>query len=350
VISKIAKSKFGTLPDGTSVEQYTLTNSRGVFCKIITYGGIVTEIHVPDKNGKLDDVVLGFDNFAQYLGGHPYFGAITGRFANRIAKGKFTLDGDTYSLAVNNGPNHLHGGLRGFDKAIWKATPSESKDGAVLKLTYTSDDGEEGYPGTLKVTVTYTLTEKDELRIDYEAVTDKATPINLTNHSYFNLAGGGDVFGHELTLAAHHFTPTDETLIPTGEIKPVKGTPFDFTTAKTIGRDIASLFAQPHRGYDHNFVLDNQGKDLALAARAVEPKSGRVMEVLTDQPGVQFYTGNFLEDTRGKASRVHGKHSGFCLETQHFPDSVNHPNFPSVILRPGEVYRTTTVHRFSVKG
>lgn len=345
---KITKSKFGNLPDGTVVDQYTLTNGKGITCKIISYGGIVTELHVPDKNGKPADVVLGFDNLAQYLSSSPYFGAICGRYANRIAKGKFTLDGKTYTLAVNNGPNALHGGLRGFDKVVWKATPSETKDGVSLKLTYTSGDGEEGYPGTLKVAVTYTLTTKNELQMDYEATTDKATTVNLTNHSYFNLAGIGDVLSHELTLSAKNFTPTDDTLIPTGEIKSVKGTPFDFTTAKKIGQDIEKLYAVPHRGYDHNFVLDSQGKGVALAARVVEPKSGRVMETLTDQPGVQLYTANFLEDTRCKGGKVFGKHGALCLETQHYPDSVNHPEFPSTILRPGEQYRTTTIYRFSV--
>jgi aldose 1-epimerase len=343
---KIAKSKFGDLPDGSPVELFTLS-AGNLSCKIINYGGIITELHAPDKNGKPGDVVLGFANLQQYLGSHPYFGAIVGRYANRIAKGKFTLDGKTYSLAINNGPNHLHGGLKGFDKVVWKALEVESKDGPALKLSYTSPDGEENYPGTLRITVVYTLTEKNEVRIDYEAVTDKATPINLTNHSYFNLAGGGaNILGHELMLTAKNFTPTDDTLIPTGEIKSVKGTPLDFTEPKAIGRDIGKLLDQPHRGYDHNFVLDNGGK-VALAARVVEPNSGRVMEVLTDQPGVQLYTANFLEDTRGKGGVMYGRNGGFCLETQHFPDSVNHPNFPSAILRPGEEYRTTTIYRFS---
>ncbi|HXT12552.1 MAG TPA: aldose epimerase family protein [Candidatus Angelobacter sp.] len=346
--AKISKSNFGHLPDGTPVEQYTLTNSQGAFCKIITLGGVITELQVPERNGKLGDVVVGFDNLEQYLGPHPYFGAICGRYSNRIAKGKFTLEGKAYSLAINNGPNHLHGGLKGFDKVAWKATPGESKDGATLKLTYTSADGEEGYPGNLKVAVTYTWTEKNELRIDYEAVTDKTTPINLTNHSYFNLAGGGDALGHELTLMAASFTPTDDTLIPTGEIKSVKDTPFDFMVKKTIGKDMEKLTALPHRGYDHNFVLDNYGKGLALAGQVREPKSGRVMEVMTDQPGVQLYTANYLEDTRCKEGRVFGRNGAFCLETQHFPDSVNHSNFPSTILRPGETYRTTTIYRFLV--
>ena len=343
---KITQSKFGNLPDGAAVEQYTLSNAAGIICKIINYGGIITELHVPDKNGRLADVVLGFDKFERYLQSHPYFGAIVGRYANRIAKGKFTLDGKTYSLAINNGPNHLHGGLKGFDKVVWQGVPLDSKDGATLKLSYTSPDGEENYPGTLKTEVTYTLTDKNELRIDYRAVTDKATPINLTNHSYFNLAGTGSVLDHELKLAAKNFTPTDDTLIPTGEIKSVRGTPFDFTEAKTIGRDIGQLFTQPHRGYDHNFVLDNQGK-IALAAWVFEPKSGRVMEVLTDQPGIQLYTANFLADMQGKGGKKYGKYGAFCLETQHFPDSVNHPHFPSAILSPGAEYRTTTIFRFS---
>lgn len=345
--AKIARSNFGKLPDGASVEQYTLTNGRGAFCKIITYGGIVTELRVPDKNGKLGDVVLGFDNLGQYLKEHPYFGAIVGRVANRIAKGKFTLDGKTYSLAVNNGPNHLHGGLKGFDKVAWKATPGESKESATLKLAYTSADGEENYPGKLNATVIYTWTNENELRIEYAATTDKATPVNLTNHSYFNLAGTGDVFGHELMLMAANFTPTDDTLIPTGEIKSVKGTPLDFTKPKLIGRDIQKLLDQPARGYDHNFVLDNQGRGTGLAARVSEAKTGRIMEVLTDQPGVQLYTANFLAETHGKAGQIYEKHGAFCLETQHFPDSVNHPNFHSVILRPGGEYRTTTIYRFA---
>jgi aldose 1-epimerase len=347
--TKITKSDFGKMPDGTPVEQYTLTNSKEAFCKIITYGGIVTELQVPDKNGKLGDVVLGFETLEPYVKGHPYFGTITGRFANRIAKGKFTLDGKTYSLATNNGPNHLHGGLKGFDKVVWKATTDTSNGSAAVKLTYTSADGEEGYPGTLKVTVTYTWTDNNELRIDYQATTDKATTVNLTNHSYFNLAGpgSGDVFGHEVMLTAANFTPTDDGLIPTGEIKSVQGTPLDFTKSKTIGKDIKPLFTQPPRGYDHNFVLDNKGKGIALAARVVEPKSGRVMEISTDQPAIQLYTGNFVEETKGKAGRVYQRHGGFCLETQHFPDAVNHPNFASTILRPGEEYRTTTIHKFS---
>ena len=346
--SKITKSNFGKLTDGTAVDQYTLTGNQGAFCKIITYGGIVTELHVPDKNGQLADIVLGFDDLAGYLSPQPYFGALCGRYANRIAKGKYTLEGKTYSLAINNGPNALHGGIKGFDKVVWHATPGESKDGATLKLEYTSADGEEGYPGKLKITVVYTFTEKNNLRIDYTATSDKATIINLTNHSYFNLAGAGsgDVFGHELMLTAKNFTPTDDTLIPTGEINAVKDTPFDFTSAKPIGKDIAQLYSQPHKGYDHNFVLDSQNKSLALAARVTEPKSGRVMEVLTTAPGVQLYAANFLGDTKGKAGKTYQQYGALCLETQHYPDSVNHSNFPSVVLRPGAEYRTTTIYRF----
>lgn len=346
--SKITKSNFGKLPDGTAVDQYTLAGGGGGSCKIITYGGTVTELQVPDKNGQLADVVLGFDNLAGYLGPQPFFGAICGRYANRIAKGKFTIDGKEYSLAINNGPNSLHGGNKGFDKVIWQATPGESKEGAILKLEYTSADGEEGYPGKLKVTVVYTFTETNDLRIDYTATTDKPTAINLTNHSYFNLAGAGsgDIFGHELMLTAKNFTPTDDTLIPTGEIKSVQGTPFDFTTAKPLGKDIAQLYSQPHKGYDHNFVLDSQNKSLTLAARVTEPKSGRVMEVLTTEPGIQLYTANFLGDTKGKSGKTYKQYGAFCLETQLYPDSVNHPSFPSVILRPGAEYRTTTVYRF----
>jgi len=345
----VTKSSFGNLPDGTAVDLYTLSNQKGVVCKVMTCGAIITELHVPDRDGKMGDIVLGFDNLDQYVKGHPYFGAAIGRVGNRIAKGKFTLDGHTYTLATNNGPNALHGGLKGFDKVVWKAQPIEVKGGAAVKFTYTSPDGEEGYPGTLKATMTYTLTDKNELRLDYEATTDKATPINLTNHSYWNLAGGGDILGHELLLKAKCFTPVDETLIPTGEVKPVKGTPMDFTKPKPIGQDIKQLTNDP-QGYDHNYALDSGGKRMALAARVYEPKTGRVLEIRTDQPGIQFYSGNFLDGTlKGKYGIVYQNHYALCLETQHFPDSVNHPNFPSTILRPGETYRTTTIHKFLTK-
>lgn len=352
--SSVQKTSFGRLPGGTAVELFTLTNSNGLFAKITNYGTIITELHVPDRQGKLGDIVLGFDNLAQYLKGHPYFGATVGRFANRIAKGKFALDGKNYTLAVNNGPNALHGGLRGFDKVIWKAEP---QDGACVKFAYTSADGEEGYPGKLDVTVVMTLTDLNELRIDYTADTDKPTPINLTNHSYFNLAGQGDILGHELMIAADHFTPTDATLIPTGEIKAVKGTPLDFIAARPIGSRLGEL-TNEERGYDHNFVLrdgakSKPGTEAAApmpAARAYEPKTGRVMEVHTTEPGVQLYTANYLDGSlTGKGGIVYRKHGAFCLETQHFPDSVNKPNFPSTILRPGQTYRQTTVHKFSAK-
>jgi aldose 1-epimerase len=347
----IQKSDFGKTADGTAVDLYTLTNDNGMKAKIITYGGIVTELHVPDRDGKLGDVVLGFDNLDGYLAGHPYFGALVGRYANRIAKGKFTLDGKEYTLATNNGPNSLHGGNVGFDKKVWKAEPEERADGAVLKLTYTSPDGEEDYPGTLTSTVTYTLTNQNELRIDYRATTDKATPINLTNHSYFNLgtAAAGDILGHELMLAADAYTPVDDTLIPTGEIRSVHGTPLDFTTPTRIGARIDQL--PKIGGYDHNFVLRRGGRNLTLAARAYDPKSGRVLEMLTTQPGVQLYTSNFLDGKlKGKGGVAYGKHQAFCLESQHFPDSVHQPKFPTVILKPGETYEQTTVYKFSTMG
>jgi aldose 1-epimerase len=341
----VEKKEFGKTPDGTAVEEYTLTNKNGVKAKVITYGAILTELHVPDKDGKLTDVVLGFDDLKGYLAGHPYFGATVGRVANRIAKGKFTLDGKEYKLAVNNGPNALHGGVKGFDKVVWKAEPS--KNAASVKFTYVSADGEEGYPGKLTATVTYMLTDKNELRLDYTATTDKATPVNLTNHSYFNLAGpaSGDILDHEIMIAADKYTPTDDTLIPTGEIKPVKGTPYDLTTPTPIGKHIGELKG----GYDINYVLNrSDAKEPPLAARVREPKSGRVMEVYTTEPGIQFYTGNFLDGTiKGKGGVVYKKHQGFCLETQHFPDSVNHKEFPSTIVEPGKTYKQTTIYQFS---
>jgi aldose 1-epimerase len=340
----VQSSVFGKLPDGTAVDLYTLTNANGLVAKVTTYGAIITELHVPDRQGELGDIVLGFDNLEQYLKGHPYFGATVGRFANRIANARFTLDGKTYTLAAKNGPNHLHGGLKGFDKVLWHAEPQA---GAVVKFTYTSPDGEEGYPGTLAVAVTMALTDANELRLDYTATTDKPTPVNLTNHSYFNLAGEGNVLNHELMLAADYYTPSDSGLIPTGEIKPVKGTPMDFTTPQPIGACFSQLHTNPI-GYDDNYVLNGGGKGLALAARAHDPKSGRIMEVHTTQPGVQFYTANFLNGSlTGKRGIVYRQHCAFCLETQHFPDSVNQPTFPSVILRPGHTYRQTTVHKFS---
>jgi aldose 1-epimerase len=334
------------MPDGTPVQLFTLTNARGLVARLTNYGATITELHVPDRAGHADDVVLGFDNLAQYLGGHPYFGATVGRVANRIARGRFTLDGRTYTLARNNGPNHLHGGLEGLDKVVWRAEPL-SGPVAGVRFTHVSPDGDEGYPGRLDLAVVMTLTGAGELIIDYTATTDRATPVNLTNHTYFNLAGAGDVLGHELMLSAEAFTPTDESLIPTGEILPVKGTPLDFTRLTRIGARFDQLTGQP-RGYDHNFAIKRSGAGLALAARVFEPRTGRAMDVTTTQPGVQLYTGNFLDGTiAGKRGVGYSGYAGFCLETQHFPDSVNQPLFPSTILGPGETYRQTTVYRFS---
>jgi aldose 1-epimerase len=341
----IQQTRFGQLPDTRPVDLFTLTNSHGLVAKITNFGGIITELHVPDKSGKLANVVLGFDNLPQYVAKHPYFGAIIGRIGNRIAKGRFTLDGVQYTIATNDGTNHLHGGIKGFDKVLWTATANDTPDGPSLRLTYLSPDGEEGYPGNLSVTVTYTLTNNNELRIDYSATTDKATPVNLTNHTYFNLAGAGvgTILDHEVTVAADRYTAVDpKELIPTGKIDPVKGTPLDFTTPTPIGARIA----QTPGGYDHNYVLNSGGGKLAFAARVRDPKSGRIMETLTTEPGMQLYTSNFLDGTVKGLGGAYPKHSAFCLETQHYPDSVNHPNFPSTILRPGNTYQTTTVYKF----
>lgn len=356
----ITQSDFGTLPDGQTATLYTLTNAKGAVAKITNYGGIVTELWMPDKNGKLGDIVLGFDSVDGYLSdaykaSGPYFGALIGRYGNRIGQGKFVLDGTTYALAANNGENHLHGGLKGFDKVLWKAEPVQSKDSVGLKLHYRSRDMEEGYPGTLDVTVVYTLTNANELRIDYTATTDKATVCNLTNHSYFNLAGqgSGNILSHELMLNADHYTPVDAGLITTGEILKVKGTPMDFTRPTKIGDRIDADFDQLQygQGYDHNWVLNKHHVgEMTLAARVSEQNSGRVMEIWTTEPGVQFYAGNFLDGTLvGKEGKVYGHRYGFCLETQHFPDSPNKPQFPSTVLRPGETYKTTTLHKFSVR-
>jgi aldose 1-epimerase len=347
----VGKELFGKTADGTAVDRYVITNANGMMAKVITYGAILTELLYIDKNGHGVDVVLGFDNLESYLAHHPHFGATTGRVANRIAKGKFTLDGKEYTLAVNNGPNALHGGLKGFDKVVWKAEPKKTPEAAGVQLTYVSKDGEEGYPGNLTTVVTYTLNNQNELRMDYKATTDKPTPVNLTNHSYFNLAGAesGDILGHELTLEADEYTPADDTLIPTGEIRSVKGTPLDFTQAATIGSRIAQI-TDKTGGYDHNFVLRCKGKKLALAARVFEPKSGHVMEMYTTEPGVQLYTANGLNgQLKGKGGVAYNKYQAFCLEAQHFPDAVNHPEFPSIILRPGETYTQTTVYKFLSK-
>jgi aldose 1-epimerase len=343
--SSVTKTYFGKLTTGTKVDLYTLINRNGLVAKITSYGTIITELHVPDKKGRLGDVVLGFDTLEQYLKGHPYFGCTVGRYANRIAKGRFTLDGRTYKLAVNNGPNALHGGLQGFDKVVWKATPLK---GAGVKFTYTSVDGEEGYPGKVDATVVMALTDENELAIDYFARTTKPTPVNLTNHSYFNLACSGDIKGHKLALESDFYTPSDATNIPTGEIRSVSGTPFDFTKPKAMGSRFDVLGGKP-QGYDHNYVLRGGGRSLALAARVVEPKSGRVMEVLTTEPGIQLYTANWFDGTlAGKGGWVYQPHHAFCLETQHYPDSPNKPHFPTTVLRPGQIYRQTTVYRFGV--
>jgi len=349
---KITHESFGKTADGQNVELYTLTNRRGAEAKITNYGGIVTALKLPDRNGKFDDIVLGFDNLDAYLKGHPYFGALIGRYGNRIAKGRFTLDGVEYKLAVNNGENHLHGGIKGFDKVVWHAKPLKVPAGAALELTYLSKDGEEGYPGNLSVKVTYTLTEANELKIDYAATTDKATVLNLTHHSYFNLAGqgNGDILSHQLMLNASSFTPTDAGSIPTGELKSVVGTPFDFTKATPIGARINQDDQQLKfaHGYDHNFVVNGKIGQLRRAAVVSEANSGRVMEVWTTEPGIQFYTGNFLDGTlTGKDGKVYQQRFGFCLETQHYPDSPNKPNFPPTVLPKGQFYHTTTIYRFS---
>ena len=345
---RVEKQAFGATPEGKNVDAYELTNANGLKAKLITYGAILVSLEVPDKTGALGDIVLGYDDLDGYVANNPYFGATVGRVGNRIAKGKFSLDGVDYQLATNDGDNHLHGGIKAFDKVVWDAEPVEKADAVGVKFTYLSKDGEEGYPGNLTCTVIYTLTNQDELKISYEATTDKATPVNLTHHSYFNLAGqgSGDVLGHVLMLNAEEFTPVDATLIPTGELKAVTGTPMDFSTPHTIGERIE----QVEGGYDHNYVLTSQDGTLALAARVIEPTSGRVMDILTTEPGIQFYSGNFLDGTiTGKAGKVYPKHFGFCLETQHFPDSPNQPEFPSVILKPGETYTQVTVHKFSAK-
>jgi aldose 1-epimerase len=317
----------------------------------MTFGGIVVSLKVPDKNGKLDDVVLGFDSPGDYVKNHDYFGALIGRYGNRIAKGKFALDGKDYVLATNNGPNHLHGGKFGFDQRVWEADEAESEPGRALVLKYVSKDGEEGYPGTLSVKVRYAVTDSNELKIEYSAITDKPTIVNLTQHSYFNLAGqgSGDILGHELTIVADRFTPVDSTLIPTGELRPVEGTPMDFRVPVAIGarinqKDQQLIFGG---GYDHNWVLTRKDSTLSLAASLHDPTSGRVMDVWTTEPGLQFYSGNFLNGSAvGKGGKTYNYRNGLCLETQHFPDSPNKPQFPSTVLRPGENYMTTTLYRF----
>jgi aldose 1-epimerase len=346
--------QFGKTAAGETVELYTLKNTKGAEADISTYGGVIVSLKVPDRSGVPGDIVLGFDDFDGYLKPPPYFGAIIGRYGNRIAHGKFTLDGVDYTLAKNDGENSLHGGKRGFDKVVWKVNgmgriTTKELSGEFLNLTYISKDGEEGYPGNLSTRVTYTLTDNNELQIDYKATTDKDTVLNLTNHSYFNLAGQGegDILAHQVTIHADRFTPVDKGLIPTGELRSVDGTPFDFRQPHAIGERINSGDEQLviAKGYDHNWVLNRSGDALFPAAKVTEAKFGRVMEVLTTEPGLQFYTGNFLDGTmRGK---VYGPRAAFCMETQHFPDSPNQPSFPSVVLKPGSEYHTTTIYRFS---
>lgn len=352
--ARASRAPFGTLPDGTKVELFTLTNAAGLEVRAMTYGGIIVSLRVPDRRGQLDDIVLGYDTAAAYAAPHPYFGAIVGRYANRIANARFTLDGKTYQLKANNGPNHLHGGVTGFDKVTWSGEPFQDERGAGVVLTYTSRDGEEGYPGTLAARVTYTLTDRNELIFDYHATTDAPTVVNLSQHSYFNLAGQGarDVLEHELQIHADRYTPVDDTLIPVGDLTPVADTPFDFRTPVAIGRRIAQEDVQLRRGrgYDHNYVLTRSGTGLQSAARVVERATGRTLEVSTTEPGLQLYTGNFLDGSiTGKRGRVYRQRYGFCLETQHFPDSPNKPSFPSTVLRPGEEYRSRTVLTFGTE-
>jgi aldose 1-epimerase len=345
---------FGKTPEGVEVRLYTLQNPHGMRATITNYGGVVTSLVVPDRTGRPGDVVLGFDSLEGYLRGSPYFGAIVGRYANRIAGARFTLDGTTYRLAANDGANALHGGVRGFDKVVWEATPIGDSTRSGLRLHYVSADGEEGYPGRLDVTVTYEVTDANELRITYAATTDKATVLNLSHHGYFNLAGRASptVLGHELLIAADRFTPVDASLIPTGALAPVEGTALDFRTATAIGARIDAADPQLRygKGYDHNFVLRGPPGELRLAARLRDPQSGRIMEVLTTEPGIQFYSGNFLDGTLiGKGGVPYLHRSGLCLETQHFPDSPHHADFPTTVLRPGQTFRSETVYRFSAE-
>ena len=346
---KVQKTSFGKLPDGTEVEQYTLTNSKGAVAKVITYGATLAELWMPDKAGKNVDVVLGFDNLASYAGDHPFFGATVGRYGNRIAKGKFSIDGKEYSLFLNNGPNSLHGGKVGFNRKVWTAEPVDSKHGSSVRLTYVSADGEEGYPGTLTVHVTYELSDDNALKISYQASTDKPTVVNLTNHSYFNLsgAGSGDILKEVLQLDADRYTPVDSTLIPTGELKSVDGTPFDFRKPTPIGERNSQI--PGIAGYDHNFVLNGPAGKLRKIGKVSDPASGREMEIWTSEPGVQLYVSLGLDGSIKGVGGAYQKFGALCLETQHFPDSPNHSNFPSSVVRPGKDYQTETIYKFSAK-
>jgi aldose 1-epimerase len=350
VAAGIEQEPFGQA-DGKEVSLFTLTNANGLIAKITNYGGKVTELHTPDRDGELADIVLGFDDLEGYLKGHPYFGAMVGRVGNRIANARFELEGQTYELAANNGPNHLHGGIKGFDKVVWDAEPMETDNGPALRLHYLSPDGEEGYPGNLDATVVYTLTNDDELRLDITATTDKATPVNIVHHSYWNLGGlsGGTILEHELQLFASKYTPGGPDLVPTGEVVEVAGTPFDFTTAKPIGQDLEKAGGDPV-GYDGNFVVDGDPNELRPVARVEHPGSGRVMEISSNQPGVQFYTGNFMDGSESGKGMAHEQYTGFCLETQIFPDSINKEQWrEAAILQPGETYEHVMIHKFSTE-
>ncbi len=350
----ISRQPFGATKDGAKVELFTLRNSKGVEAKIMNYGGIVTSLKVPDRKGRMEDVVLGYDNLDGYLKETPYFGCLVGRYGNRIAKGKFTLNGNTYTLATNNGPNSLHGGLKGFDKVVWTAQPMETPLGPSLELKYVSKDGEEGYPGNLSVTAIYTLTEDNALRLEYTATTDKDTVVNLTQHSYFNLAGqgSGDILKHEVWMPAERFTPVDDTLIPVGELRPVQGTPFDFNSRTAIGARINRDDQQIKYGggYDHNWVFNKRAGELTTLAFVYEPGSGRTLEVISTEPGLQFYTGNFLDGKiKGKGGKTYKYRNAFCMEPQHYPDSPNQASFPSVVLKPNQVYKNTILYKFSAQ-
>ena len=349
---QISQQPFGATREGTPVTLFTLRNANGVEARICNYGGIVVSLKVPDRNGQLGDVVLGYDRLEDYLKESPYFGCLIGRYGNRIARGKFTLNGHTYTLATNNGPNHLHGGIKGFDKVVWEPKVLATPEGPALELRYLSKDGEEGYPGNLSVVAVYTLTSDNGLKLEYTATTDKDTVVNLTQHSYFNVAGKGDILGHIVMINADRYTPVDSTLIPTGDLPPVEGTPFDFRKPTTIGARIGQDNQQLKfgNGYDHNWVISKPMGKFGLQARVTEPTTGRVLEVFSTEPGLQFYSGNFLDGTlTGKGGWVYQFRNGFCMEPQHYPDSPNHPNFPSVVLKPGQVYKHTMMYRFSAQ-
>ena len=343
----VKKSVFGKLKSGAVVHKFVLTNGK-ITADIMTLGATLTGVHAPDRNGNIADVCLGFDKVSGYEAGHPYFGSIVGRVANRIGKGKFKLDGANYQLATNNGPNHLHGGVKGWDKVIWQAEVVKNNAGPSIRFRYTSKDGEEGYPGLLKAEITYTLTSSNAIRMEYRATTTKATPINMTNHAYFNLAGQGTILNHSVQLNASKYTPADATLLPTGKIVTVSGTPYDFTSMHAIGDNIAQTDGEPN-GYDLNYVVDGKPNAFRKAATVAEPISGRVLEVWSDEPGIQFYSGNFLDGTlKGKSGQVYERNYGFCLESQHYPNSINTPSFPTTVLRPGQTYRQKTEYRFLV--